>query len=103
MREARIAMRTVDAIWDGRDVADDDLKRTADAADQIVSRRQKRMAERRAAIAWLKAKRQEMGLGGVAKLLNADVANLGKMIDGKRKFSDALASKIRYLSAASLE
>ncbi len=36
-REARIAMRTIDAAWAGQDVADEDLKRMAEAAERIVS------------------------------------------------------------------
>ena len=35
MREARIAMRTIDAVWAGEEVADEDLKRMADAAERI--------------------------------------------------------------------
>ena len=35
-REARIAMRTIDAAWAGHDVADEDLKRMADAAERIA-------------------------------------------------------------------
>ncbi len=39
MREARIAMRTIDAAWAGGDVGDKDLKRMADAAERIARRR----------------------------------------------------------------
>jgi hypothetical protein len=42
MREARIAMRTIDTVHAGEDMADDDLKRMADAAERIVSRKQNR-------------------------------------------------------------
>jgi hypothetical protein len=38
MREARIAMRTIEAARVGQDVAADDLKRMADAAELIASR-----------------------------------------------------------------
>src|SRR6202035_2143241 len=54
MREAGIAMRTIDAVWGGAEVADDDLKRMADAAERIARRRRKRQDEQGAAVAWLK-------------------------------------------------
>jgi hypothetical protein len=45
MREARIAMRTIDAVWDGEEVADEDLKRMAAAAERLSSsRRSARMS-----------------------------------------------------------
>ena len=37
MREARIAMRTIVAALGGQDVADEDLRRMADAAERIDS------------------------------------------------------------------
>ena len=37
-REARIAMRTVDAAWAVGNVADEDLKRMANAAKSIAAR-----------------------------------------------------------------
>jgi hypothetical protein len=49
MREARIAMRTIDAVSAGGDLADEDLKRMADAAERIESRRRKREDEQAAA------------------------------------------------------
>jgi hypothetical protein len=90
MREARIAMRTIDAARDGADVAGNDLKRMADAADRIVNRRQKQEKEGSVVVAWLKAKRDEIGLTALAKVLGVDAANLGKMIDRKRKPSISL-------------
>jgi hypothetical protein len=85
IREARIAMRTVDAAWDNEVVADKDLKRMAEAAERIVLRRQKRDDEEEAVVAWLKAKRDEIGLAALTKLLGVDAANLTKVIAGKRK------------------
>ena len=38
-----------------------------------------------AAVAWLKAKRDEIGLVALAKLLGVDAANWGKVIEGRRK------------------
>src|SRR5208337_3199675 len=38
MREARIAMRMIDAAREGQDIADDDLKRLADAAERTDKR-----------------------------------------------------------------
>jgi hypothetical protein len=94
MREAGIAMRTIDAAWVGGDVADEDLKRMAEAAERIVSRKQKREYEQTAAVGWLKAKREEMGLTALAKQIGVDAANLGKMIEGKRQFSRAWLNAI---------
>ena len=78
----------------GQEVADDDLKRMADAAERIASRRRKRQDEQAAAVAWLKAKREEIGLDGAGKDARVDAANLGKVIEGKRKPSMALLSSI---------
>lgn len=94
MREARIAMRTIDAAWAGREVADADLKRMADAAERIVNGYQKRNDESAFAVGWLKARRDEIGLAALAERLRMDTANLGKVIVGKRKPSVALLSKI---------
>jgi hypothetical protein len=59
-----------------------------------ISRKQRREDERAAAVAWLKAKRDAIGLTALAKMLGVDAANLGKMIEGKRKSSKALLAKI---------
>ena len=76
MREAGIAMRTIDAVWGGAEVADDDLKRMADAAERIARRRRKRQDEQGAAVAWLKEKRDEMGLTALAKMLGPVAASI---------------------------
>jgi hypothetical protein len=95
-REARIAMRTIDAVWAGQDIADDDRKRMADAAERIVNRREKRQDDQAAAVAWLKTKREEMGMAALSKLLGVDAANLGKMAEGKRKPTQAVLSQISF-------
>jgi hypothetical protein len=46
MREARIAMRKIDAVRNGQDVGDDDLKRLAQGAERIISRQKMVEAER---------------------------------------------------------
>jgi hypothetical protein len=99
MREARIAMRTIDAVRETEEITDHDLRRMADAAERIVSRRQKSADERDAAVAWLKVKRDEIGLMALAKLLGIDAANLGKMVETKRKPSRAIVAKIISASA----
>ena len=93
MREARIAMRAIDAVWAGGDLADEDLKRMADAAERISTREKKRQEEQAAAVGWLKAKRDAIGLAALAKMLSVDAANLGKVIEGKREPSKALLTK----------
>jgi hypothetical protein len=95
MREARIAMRTIDASLEGQEVADEDLKRIADAAERIVSIKKKRKGEQMAAIKWLQAKREEMGLTALSKMLGVDVANLGKVIEGKRNLSTPFLGGIK--------
>jgi hypothetical protein len=94
MREARIAMRTIDAVREGQDVADEDLKRMADAAERLGSRKRKRRDEHGVALAWLQAKRSEIGLTALARLLAVDAANLGKVVEGKRKPSKDFLTKI---------
>jgi hypothetical protein len=94
MREARIAMRTIDAAHKGQAVADEDIKRMADAAERVASRKDNREAAGAAAVAWLKAKREEMGLTTLAKLLAVDAANLGKVMGENRHLSAQLLNKI---------
>jgi hypothetical protein len=96
-REARIAMRTVDAVWAGVDLADADLKRVADAAERIEKGRKAYNDEVATAVAWLKAKRDEMGLTALAQMLGLDAANLGKVIEGRRRPSKVLLAKIAAL------
>jgi DNA polymerase elongation subunit (family B) len=95
MREARIAMRTIDAVWRGEEVSVEDLKRMNAAAERIVGCRRKGEVEQAAAVAWLKIKRDEMGLIKLAVLVNVDAANLAKVIEGKRRVSRMLLSIIR--------
>ena len=78
MREARIAMRTIDAVWADGDLADEDLKRMAGAAERIAQRQKESDKEVAVAVAWLKAKREEMGLTALAKMLGLDAANFGE-------------------------
>lgn len=66
----------------------------ASAAERIVSRKHKREDERAAAVAWLRAKLDEMGLEASATMLGVDAANLGKTIEGKRRPSGALLAEI---------
>jgi len=66
----------------------------ADAAARSVSRRQKRDEDVTAAVGWLKAKREEMGLVSLAKLVGMDAADLSKVIEGKRKPSGDQLEKI---------
>jgi hypothetical protein len=46
-------------------------------------------------VAWLKAKRDEMGLTALGKLLGVEGANLGKVIEGRRRPSKALLGKLK--------
>jgi hypothetical protein len=64
------------AAWSGEDVADEDLKRMADAAERIDQRRKAYNDEVAAAVVWLKAKREEIGLVALANLLEVDAASL---------------------------
>jgi hypothetical protein len=96
MREARIAMRTIDAVWEGQEVADEDLKRMAEAAEQIKGKQRKREEEEKAAVAWLKAKRDEIGLAALARMLGVDAANLAKAIEGNRRLPKPLVATIRF-------
>jgi hypothetical protein len=101
MREAGIAMRTVDAVRDGQGVADEDLKRMADAAERVASQRGRRDGEQKQAVAWLKAKRDETGLTALAKMLGVYAANLGKVISGSRKPPRKLWARIKSLMSES--
>ena len=101
MREARIAMRTIDAVWDGEEVADEDPKRMAAAAERIVELKKKREDEQAAAIVWLKAKRAGIGLSALAKMLGVDAVNLGKVLDRVRRPSRDLLMKIASVSQMS--
>ena len=86
-------MRTINAARAGDELADDELKRMADAAARIVSLRGRRDDEHTQAVAWLTAKREHIGLTVLARLVDADSANLTKLIARKRKPSKALLAK----------
>jgi putative sterol carrier protein len=101
-REARIAMRTINAVWKGQEVREEHLKRMADAAERITSRRRKRDDEQAVAVEWLKVKRDEIGLSRLTKMLGTDAANLSKVIEGKRKPSNAVLTKITALRNQSI-
>jgi hypothetical protein len=90
------SLRAVDAVHAGEDIADDDLKRMADAAERIDAQRRQREEETAAAVVWLKAKRDELGLVALAKTLGVDAANLGKVTAGKRKPGRMLRSAAAY-------
>ena len=53
-------------------------------------------------VEWLKVRRDEIGLAPLAKMLGADATNLGKVIEGKRKPSNAVLTKITALRAQSI-
>jgi hypothetical protein len=99
-QEAHIAMRTIDAVWAGEEVSDEDLKRMADAAERLTNKLQTRQGEAATAVAWLKAKRDEIGLTALAKMLGVDAANLGKVIEWKRNLPISLMHKIRLGSVS---
>ncbi len=94
MREARIAMRTIDAAWAGQEVDDGLLKRMAQTAERIAGGRQNRDENESTAVAWLNANRDQIGLGALADLLCVDASNLGKVIAGKRRPSRAFLARI---------
>jgi len=95
MREARIRMSTINAAWAGQDVAGDELKRMANAAERIDKLRQARNEDMAAAVVWLKAKREDIGLVALAKLLEVDAANLAKIVSGRRRHSKLVLQHIR--------
>jgi hypothetical protein len=95
MREARIAMRIIDAVWRGLKVEDDDLKRMTDAAERIVSLRRTFEREHGETISRQKIKRDEIGLTRLAMLLNVGAANLGKMLEGNRRLGSLRCKTIR--------
>jgi hypothetical protein len=94
MAEARIAMRTINAVHAGDDIGDEELNRMAGTAERIASHKRKREDEQAAAVMWLKVKREELGLAALAKMLRVDAANLAKVIEGERKAPRALLVRI---------
>jgi hypothetical protein len=99
MREGRIAMRTIHAVWQGDEIADKDLKRMAGAAERIAGRKIEREGEQQATVVWLNARREEMGLTALAEMLCVDAVNLGKVSDKKRKPTRALSAKITSMQS----
>jgi hypothetical protein len=97
-REARIAMRTIDAVHDGStSVSDRDLWRLADAAGRIRDLEAQLNAKRSAALEWLKRQVAEIGLAALARKLGEDKANLSKVISARRLPSAALLGKVAEL------
>ena|ERR1700733_14305867 len=97
MREAGIAMRTIDAVWVCGDLADEDLKRMADAAARIAGRNAKLRAAELDSLKWLSKQRSEVGLACLATELGEDRSNLLKVISGSRRLSSTLTAKIQKL------
>jgi hypothetical protein len=94
MREARIAMRTIDAVRAGKHIDDQHLKRMAEAAERLRARADKATRDVIQVRAWLVQQQREQGLKSLAKSLSVDAANLGKVIFEKRNPSTALLTKI---------
>ena len=96
MREARIAMRTIEAARRGQEVTSKDLNRTAGAAERVVRNSEKRKNDQATALAWLKARGEnEIGVDrALAKLLHTDAGNLAKLLNGKRTVTPNVQSKI---------
>ena len=59
----------------------------ADAAERVGRRRGRRDNQQKQAVAWLKAKLDEIGLTALAKMLGMDGANLGKVIERGRELT----------------
>jgi hypothetical protein len=98
MREARIAMRTIDAARVGGKVSDADLKRMAEAAGRVGDGLKNFEAERLSALDWLLERHRDRGLVALAKSLSLDPANLAKLLTAKRKPSRALTEQIKRLA-----
>jgi hypothetical protein len=97
MKETRIAMRTIDAGWEGQEVHDEDLKRMADAAARIADRKAKLRAAEADHLRWLSKRCSEVGLTRLASDLDEDKSNLQKVILGSRHPSNSLIAKIQKL------
>ena len=97
-REAKIAIRTIDAVHnDPQSVSDRDLQRLSMSAQRITEKRRVYLKEEAEAVAWMKIRADEIGLAELARLLELDPAksNLGKVISGKRKPSAELVEKTK--------
>ena len=97
-RETRIAMRTIDAAWAGEEVADEDLKRMARAAERVRDNRHIAQAEKTFVLEWLKKHYAAIGLSGLATKVDEDKSNLLKVISGKRPPSKALLGRVGRLA-----
>lgn len=94
-REARIAMRTIDAVRDRRTtVSETDLRRMADAAQRIRDRTEKLEADAQEVLKWLRRQHAEIGLVSLAQRLSEDQSNLSKMVLGRRGPSKATVEKV---------
>jgi hypothetical protein len=97
-REAKIAMRTIDAAHNNDpSVKDDQLGRLAEAAKRIRDRREKTVTEEDAVVEWLRRRHEEIGLASLSRELDKDASNLQKVISGKRRPSKALVIKWRRI------
>ncbi|MGA2636200.1 hypothetical protein [Methylocella sp.] len=100
-REAKIAMRAISAIYDGREgLSDAQLQRMADATERIEKRCQEHQKKAEATITWLKSQSEEIGLVALASSLRVDAANLAKVISEKRAPSKALLADAAKLMKA---
>jgi hypothetical protein len=100
--EAKIAMRTIDAVHKrSAGVADKVIMRLAGAAGRIKSRRAAADEQIAAAVAWLKSEAEILGLNALAGSIGADTANLAKVISEKKSSVEGFAcSDFSHLAAA---
>ena len=94
-QEARIAMRTINAVWAGGDVADDDLKRMADAAERIAQRRKDSDKEAAAAVSLVEDEARGNQAYGAGRDAERRCANLQKVFGGKRNVPASIMQKFR--------
>jgi hypothetical protein len=93
-REARIAVRTIDAVHRGDAVSNAELKRMAGAARRIATQLERASVEQSAVMDWLRKEHAARGLAQLAAHLGVDKANLLKVIKGERKVTKALVGKV---------
>jgi hypothetical protein len=74
-----------------------DLRRMADAAENLCGRRDRLKQDDNALLEWLGRKHLELGSALLSRALKEDTANLSKVISGKRRLTKSLRIRILEL------
>lgn len=102
-RAAHVSTRTIpSSLADADELSDKELRRLFAEANALTEETRKIAEDDEEIVRWLSQHVREYGVKAVAKMLDYDEANLGKIIKGKRRISGGLRKRISEKMAAEM-